>query len=238
MNHIFSMYWRNVPRSMVAGQYRVFKSMSRDITQIEATGVPHGRWIDSVIKNVEKDDNILLVDIDAIPLNNAIVGRAFEAAAGNRVFGVAQAANHVDNRSFIYAAPAYLCFKKSTWIATGSPSFMPNEQFDVGMLFGLEAQRAGIEIELIYPNHVLIPKWPLAGKGCLGIGTFYEEMSVFHLFESRRSRLSGHYQIFHQVVEWTVGHQEIDIICLDHRARSIDLCNVTYCDDTSRARER
>jgi hypothetical protein len=208
------MHWNNIDPAVVDGQRRVFAALGHPIAQTDATGTAHGSWIDSVLAAAKPDDVLLFVDIDALALTGAVIERAFAAAEAGRLFGVAQTANHVPERDFIFAAPAFLCVSRRSWDALGRPSATVDAEHDVGMRLSETAVARGMALELLYPNYVAVPRWRLGGKGCTGYGTFYGESSVFHLFEARRTRRAGLRQIFDYVVERTVAGKEIDYVAL------------------------
>ncbi len=220
LRRIVSMHWNNIDPAVVAGQRRVFEKLGYDVAQIDATGTAHGAWIDSVLAAAQPGDVLLLVDIDAFPLNRAIVEQAFAAAEAGRIFGVAQTANHLPDRDFIYAGPAFLCLSRRSWEAIGRPSATVDALNDVGMRIGREAVAHGVTMDLLYPNFVAIPRWRLGGKGVTGYGTFYGEGGVFHLFEARRTNRAGLRQIFDYVVEQVVAGEEIDYVALHDEVHS------------------
>jgi hypothetical protein len=220
VRRILSMYWNNIDRAVIEGQRRVFAKLGCAVAQIDATGTAHGVWIDSVMTTAQPDDIILFVDIDAFPLTAAVVERAFAAAEAGRIFGVAQAANHLPERNFLYAGPAFLCLSRRCWEAIGRPSATDDDANDVAMRIGRAAVAHGVTTELLYPNYVTVPRWRLGGKGCTGYGTFYGEGSVFHLFEARKTRRAGLRQIFDHVVARTVAGEEVDYVALYEQSLS------------------
>jgi hypothetical protein len=214
------MYWNNIDPLIIAGQRRVFEKLGYDIVQCEATGTHHGDWLDRMMEASQPDDALLFVDIDAFPLDRAMVERAFAAAEAGRIIGVAQAANHLADRDFIYAAPAFLSLSRATWERIGRPPFAHDAEADAAMRVSRAAAVHGVPVELIFPNYVAVPRWRLGGKGCLGYGTFYGDGGIFHLFYARRSRHAGLRLIFDHVVERVLAGQEIDYVALYERINS------------------
>lgn len=214
------MYWNNVDPVMVAGQRLVFDTLGYAVAQCEATGTRHGVWLDGVMRGLGPDDTALFVDIDAFPLTPTMVERAFAAAEVGRIFGVAQTANHLPDRDFVYAAPSFICLSRRVWDRIGQPSFVEDEASDVGMRVSRAAAAHDVTVELLYPNFVVVPRWRLGGKGCTGFGTFYGEGGVFHLFEARKTRRAGLRQIFDDVVACVAAGQEIDYVALHARVNS------------------
>jgi hypothetical protein len=220
LRRIVSMHWNNIDPAVVEGQRRVFDKLDYALAQADATGTAHGAWIDSMLAAAQPDDVLLFVDIDAFAVNRAVVERAFAAAETGKIFGVAQTANHLPDRDFIYAGPAFLCLSRRCWEAIGRPSATVDASNDVGMRIGREAVAHGVSMELLYPNFVALPRWRLGGKGVTGYGTFYGEGSVFHLFEARRTNRAGLRQIFDYVVERVVAGEEVDYVALHEQVRS------------------
>lgn len=214
MRRLVSMHWNNIDPAIVEGQRRAFAALGHAIAQTDATGTAHGAWIDSVLATAQPDDVFLFVDIDALALTSAIIERAFAAAEAGRVFGVAQTANHVPDRDFVFVGPAFLCLSRRCWDALDQPSATVDAEHDVGMRISRAAVTRGVPLELLYPNYVAVPRWRLSNKGCTGFGTFYGESSVFHLFEARRTRRAGLRQIFDYVVDRVVAGKEIDYVAL------------------------
>lgn len=208
---ILSMYWNNVDSEFVRLQREVFAKLGYVIEQQERTGMAHGLWLDAMLEAAAPDDILLIVDIDCIALNAGIVERARLAAQEGRLFGCAQVANYLQDRS-VYAAPMFMSISKATWERMGRPSAQSNAQQDVAQSLSRVARERGIAIELLQPTASLIPMWQLDGERLFGIGTFYEG-GVMHLFQSRHDRytplfraicqdvLDGRYQGPHRYLE-------------------------------------
>jgi len=180
---IVALYWDNVDPRIVEAQRAVFAHFGYDIDQRERTGVGHGDFLDAFMAELGADDVALLTDIDCFPLNAEVVERAFAAARAGKIFGCAQATNHVDpDRLFV--APMFMSLSRQTWDALGRPSFRPDAQNDVAQRLNEIARERGVEIEMLLPWGAIVPKWRLGDIGLYGLGTFYRG-GVFHLFESR-----------------------------------------------------
>lgn len=219
MRHIRSMYWSNIHPSIVAQQRRVLRALGYEITQDEATGVHHGLWLNRSVEAIGEDDAILFLDIDCFPLRRDIVERAFAAAEHGVIFGVAQTANHLPNRDFMFAGPTYLCLTKHTWTKLGRPPLTTDETHDVAMRLSEVAVAQGTPLDLLMPSFVCVPKWPLADKGCLGVATFYDGGAVFHLFESRAER--GYRWAIDYVADCVVEQRPIDYKLLHTHLNSL-----------------
>jgi hypothetical protein len=197
-----SMHWNNIDPAIIDGQRRVFESLGLPLRQVNADRVRHGPWMNSVLEDLGAGDTVLIFDIDAFPLNSAIVERALAVADAGGVFGLAQTANHRPTRDQIYAGPMCLAVSIATWQALGRPDMKSSDRLDAGQALSVAAMAAGRPIELLYPTNCISPRWPLANRGVFGIGTFYGDNEVFHLFESREQR---NLELFQAVVDDVVA---------------------------------
>jgi hypothetical protein len=183
MDRIVTLYWDNIDRRVVDAQRAVFAHFQLTIDQRERTGTNHGEFLDAYMAEIGEDDVALLMDVDCFPLNREIVDKAFAAARDGRIFGCAQATNHIDPDR-LYVAPMFMAISRKTWDRLGRPSFRPDAQNDVAQRLDGVARAAGVEIEMLMPWGAIVPKWRLGDVGLYGLGTFYRG-GVFHLFESR-----------------------------------------------------
>lgn len=170
-----SFYNSNINPLVVEYQKKVFDHFGIAIEQIE-TGMRHPDAIDFYLKTAEWD-SVAIFDIDCIPLVKNLMEIAEMAVQSGCVFGAAQNANHL--KDYVYCSPAFMCFKKATWLAAGKPSFCEGHGYDVGGYFSSLVQTL-----LLYPTHVEAPKWMLTDTLLFGHGTTYDER-VYHAFESR-----------------------------------------------------
>lgn len=233
---IRTMYWaNNIAPSLPELQAQVLNSLGLTIQQDIATGTRHGDWLQHTMEHLPEDESILFLDVDAFPLSGDIVERAFRAAERGGIFGVAQAANHLDP-TFIYAGPMFLCLSKRTWNALGRPSLRADDEFDVAGRLTAAARDKDVKIDLIFPNFVAKPKWAMPNGNCLGTATFYEG-SVFHLFESRA--LPNAQAIFAMVAEAVIRREPIDFIKLHWRLNSVgnQLADLAYAKWTRTKRK-
>lgn len=200
--HTLSMHWDNIDPTIVEGQRRVFEAKGLALRQVNADGVRHGRWMNRVLGELDAGDSVLIFDIDAFPLQRGVIDRALAVAGAGGVFGLAQTANHRPDSDRIYAGPMCLAVSIATWHALGRPDMASSAQFDAGQALSVAAQAAGRRIELLYPTSCIVTRWPLGHRGVFGIGTFYGDNEVFHLFESREQR---HLELFKAVVDDAVA---------------------------------
>ncbi len=184
---IHSLYWDNVDFRLVEAQRNVFLKLGYPITQHHLHEKDHGLWIEEVLNGAGDQDVVVITDIDCIPLSSSAVKKAIDTALSGKIFGCAQSANHIDS-SFVYAGPMFLALTGGTWRRLSAPSMRASAHFDVGGQLTHQALKAGVEVELVYPTEVGVPKWLLGDKGVFGAFTIYER-SYLHLFESRNNSL-------------------------------------------------
>jgi hypothetical protein len=218
MDRIVSFYWDNIDRRIVEAQRRVFAHFGLAIDQRERTGLQHGDFLDSYMAEAAEDDVALLVDIDCFPLNRAVVDRAFAAAREGHIFGCAQARHYIDPDR-LYVGPMFMAISRRTWDRLGRPSFCRDARNDVAQALHDRAVAAGVEVEMLYPEACVAPKWRLGDGAIFGIGTFYRG-GVFHLFQSRRKAYEF---ILLEVAEATIAGRRIDLLGLIDRALPVRL---------------
>jgi hypothetical protein len=206
---VCSMHWSNADRRIVDLQKRVFGAFGIIVRQYDKTDTPHGVWMNEIMTHAKRDEVILFCDIDAIPLNEAVVASAIATARSGGIFGCAQAANHLADSNYIYAGPMFLALSKQTWISAGCPNFDAHISQEVAMGLSRSAESRNISIQLLYPNVVCVPKWRLGEKGVFGIGTFYE-CNVFHLFEARSGSI--YVDVFSYVANTVLTRGKIDYL--------------------------
>lgn len=177
---VISFYNSNINPKVVEYQKKVFDHFGLPIEQIE-TGMRHPEAIDFYLKTADWD-SVAIFDIDCIPLVNNLIEIAEMGVQTGCLYGAAQCANHLND--FVYCSPAFMCFKKATWLAAGKPSFVEGNGFDVGGYFS-----SLVQMLLLYPTHVEAPKWKLTPTEYFGNGTTYDDI-VYHAFESRYNNVS------------------------------------------------
>ncbi len=119
---IISLYWNNVDPRIVRAQADLFRHLGLAIEQHSRNRLNHGVFLDEIMRNLEQDISLLIVDIDCVPLNREIVERAFAFAEAGGIIGCAQVATHIDPMK-IYAAPMFSAISQKTWEELGRPSF-------------------------------------------------------------------------------------------------------------------
>lgn len=187
---IVSFYGSKSNLEMVSLQKRVFEkfrgtySFHQIVADIKAD-YEHGENLDKFIRqNLFNYDVFLIFDIDCIPLKANVIPFMIDIASRDILIGCAQRANHIQNDAHIYAGPFCMGFSANTYRKIGFPSFKPTARGDTGEELTYKCQEHGIEVQVIWPSHVEVPKWDLVGDLKFGIGTTYDN-AIFHQFESR-----------------------------------------------------
>lgn len=181
---VYSFYRSNIPTSIVSGQRAVFAKFGVPLEQHRDDTLTHGKWVDRIFSGGDSEI-VVIADIDAFPLSRDAYERACGAAADGAVVGLAQVANHKDPQR-VYAGPMFLAVRRNVYEQLGRPGMERTSNSDVAQLLTDRALSEGVPVELIWPRFSIQPKWPLAGHGVFGIGTFYGEMEFFHLFQSSK----------------------------------------------------
>lgn len=182
---VHSMYWHNIPDTILEKQCAVFKHLQIELVQEAADKKSHGVWMNEVLERSASDEVVVFCDIDAFPLNQSAYAEAIRQAENGAVFGLAQFSNHKKGED-LYAGPMFMAIRKSTWQALGSPSLRSDREHDAAEVLSVRARERQIPLVMIRPSGCLIPKWALGDQGVFGIGTFYGDCDFFHLFESRK----------------------------------------------------
>ncbi|KIC21044.1 hypothetical protein [Leisingera sp. ANG-Vp] len=200
---VHTFYQSNIPSRMVEAQAQVFDHLGIPLKQWKDDKAQHCDWINTVMRDDSLGDLAVIADIDAFPLSRAGFDRLVAQAETGAVAGLAQVANHKDPTR-IYAAPMFLAVKREVYSALGSPSMCRTKTGDVAQILTDRAEEAGVEVALTYPKFAILPRWPLAGYGVYGIGSFYGENDFFHLFEARRTQTQ---ELFYAVAEGVISGQ-------------------------------
>jgi len=186
---IATFYNHRIKEEIVKSQKSIFDLYNQKISQIFLNDWPgHGKAVDNYLNNLSEDwEYFMLFDIDCIPLDKYIIPETIEWVKNNvGIFSVAQKASHIPN-SIVYASPAFISFSRETYNLLGKPSFLPTSRSDCGAELTYIANEKGIQVKLMYPTKVEVPKWELNDKKMFGYGTNYENR-IYHSFESRFNR--------------------------------------------------
>lgn len=175
----------NIPPEIKSAWESVLKKFCENSVNIVniSTTRGHSQAIDSFLRKQPFDD-ILLLDVDCIPLSVSAIKAAFDIARSGNLFGAAQRANHIENGKHVYAGPFCMAFSKETYERLGMPSFSATKIGDVGENMTYEAQRSGLPVHLLWPTHVERPIWELTEQVKFGYGTTYSNQ-FWHAFSIR-----------------------------------------------------
>ena len=141
----------------------------------------HSYGIDTFLRR-DKHEVVVLLDIDCIPLNREILPQMIAKAREGILVGCVQRANHIENGQHLYAGPCGTAFSRELYDRIGRPSFAATERGDVGEELTYGCERLGIPVELLWPTHVVSPRWHLRDGKMFGNGTTYAN-ALYHAFE-------------------------------------------------------
>jgi hypothetical protein len=140
----------------------------------------HALGLDDYFRDF-KHENFVILDIDCIPLADWVIPWALEHARNGILLGAAQRANHLSNGRHLYAGPCALTFSRATFESLGKPSFRATDRGDVAEELTYRAEEAGVPVQLLWPTHVVEPRWTLLKDVPFGLGTTYGG-AFFHAF--------------------------------------------------------
>jgi len=143
----------------------------------------------------QKYDNVLVLDIDCIPLNQQALTHIFFRAGANVLIGNAQRSHYIENNEHIFIGSSCMCVNRTVFDRLGRPSMAPTARGDIGEELVYLAEEKNIPIEFFYPqSYEASPygaeSWALTGDLLhYGIGTTFQSSDgrprFYHLFESR-----------------------------------------------------
>ena len=180
---LVSFYMSNIPEEARDLQAKVFDKMGAAINQVLFTDT-HAKAIDRYISENLGFKYFVIFDIDAIPLEPTAI-KLLIGNAQNCLVGTAHEASHVTPK-YPFAGPECICFSTELFSKLGCPSFQQTKRGDVGAELTLIAQEKGLDVSLIWPSHVAVPKWKLGADMFTGAGTTYEDL-IYHNYEARYS---------------------------------------------------
>lgn len=145
----------------------------------------------------QKFDNVLVLDIDCIPLNQQALTYIFYRAGANVLVGNAQRSHYIQNNEHVFIGSSCMCVNRTVYEKLGKPSMVPTARGDIGEEFVYLAEEKNIPIEIFYPqSYEASPhgatSWALKDDlPHYGIGTTFESSDgrprFYHLFESRHN---------------------------------------------------
>jgi hypothetical protein len=187
---VVSVFQSNIEKQVVASQAEVVRRfLPADCAFHQVLVTDHGFGIDECLSRLEYDLYVML-DIDCIPLNAKALPRLIEIARSNTLIGCVQRANHINNGSHLFAGPCGVAFSRELFENLGRPSFRATARGDVGEEVTYRCEEVGYPVELLWPTHVVAPKWALTDNRFLGHGTTYAD-ALFHAFEIRWKATEG-----------------------------------------------
>jgi hypothetical protein len=138
-------------------------------------------------------DNILILDIDCIPLDQLALTRVFFQANRGTLIGNVQRSHYIQNNEHLFIGSSCMCLNKSVYESLGKPAMTPTVRGDIGEEFAYLAEERNIPIEFFLPHsYEASPygatSWALKDNlPHYGIGTTFgdERPRFYHLFESR-----------------------------------------------------
>jgi len=143
----------------------------------------------------QKYDNVLVLDIDCIPLSQQSLTHIFFRAGANVLIGNAQRSHYLENNEHIFIGSSCMCVNRTVFDKLGKPSMAPTVRGDIGEELTYLAEEKNVPIEIFYPQSYEaspygVESWALKGDlPHYGIGTTFESDDkrprFYHLFESR-----------------------------------------------------
>jgi len=185
---IFCLHWDNIDPRMMVAHKAVMQHFEIPVTY-HGINMDHGTWMTKVME-VSQGDVIAFIEPDCIPLNkNKFLECIQYVAAYDTFCGIAQASNHIEPKSHIYAAPGYFVITKNAYNNIGCPTFMCTIRGDTGEEVSWAAEAKGYDYKVILPTHYeKSPReggvWNLGPIGQYGIGTVFSD-TVYHLYQGR-----------------------------------------------------
>lgn len=194
INPIIAEYKQMVMDKLLSGTEYEYKFLRYNL--------PDGQMFPDDVMNyaipslfVEGFDNILILDIDCIPLNNLALDYVFEKANQGVLIGNVQRSHYIENNKHLFIGSSCLCLSKTVFDQLGKPNFCPTVRGDIAEEFVYLAEEKNIPIEFFVPHsYEASPhgasEWELDGQmKPYGIGTTFMretgEETFYHLFESR-----------------------------------------------------
>lgn len=141
-------------------------------------------------------DNVLILDVDCIPLNIEALQYTFNRATEVSLIGNAQRSHYLQNNEHIFIGSSCLCINRSTYETLGKPSAAPTPRGDIAEEFMYLSEQRLLPTELYVPDSYEespygATDWALTGDmKHYGIGTTFVRQHdmhpmFYHLFESR-----------------------------------------------------
>jgi hypothetical protein len=194
---IHTLAWPNTHPDLLNSHRQVCQHFELNVNYT-LEQIPPGPWMDQVMHN-STADVVAFLDVDCVPTNRQVIDNTIAWTVNNRSFvGIAQVSNHINPKSHIWAAPAFLFIWRDTWKAMQCPTLSETHNSDIAENLSHTAEIMDVRYKALYPTHWTIAPdggsipWKLHNYGWYGIGTHYEG-GVFHLYQGRTAR---HVELF------------------------------------------
>lgn len=145
---------------------------------------------------VQGYDNVLILDIDCIPLSLNAIEYVLEKASNGVLIGNVQRSHYIENNEHLFIGSSCLCLNRNVFEKLGKPKFHPTTRGDIAEELMYIAEQQGLPFEFLVPStYETSPygsiNWSLKGDlKPYGIGTTFVRQDdlipmFYHLFESR-----------------------------------------------------
>lgn len=131
-----------------------------------------------------KNDTIIILDIDCIPLSKGAFSFMGYGAHRGDLIGAVQRSNHIRNNEHLYVGPFCMGFNRRKYFQLGAPSFDETGRGDCGEELTYRWQEKGEIVRFLWPSAVEQPMWDLIAGKQFGYGTTYDNL-FYHSFCSR-----------------------------------------------------
>lgn len=188
---VYSVYTGNVDSKVLEVQKKVVEHFLPEgwtFEQYQYSNVENDSVaLDSCVKK-NKNEIIVFLDIDCIPLNEEALPELAAKAKEDTLIGAIQRANHIDNKGHLYVGPFCMAFKVAKYQELGSPSFIYTNRGDRGEELTYKWEDANLPVTMMWPSHVELPMWALKNGIMFGLGTTYDG-NFYHSFGIRESQM-------------------------------------------------
>ena len=143
----------------------------------------------------KKYENILVLDVDCIPLSKESLYYTMNCIENNVLIGCARRSMHIENNKHVYVSPSCIGISRNLFSEIGFPSFAPTHRGGDAEELTYLTEEKNIPIEFFMPSHYESEpsdgsSWELNSMDQrYGIGTTFVHESgkemFYHLFETR-----------------------------------------------------
>lgn len=202
---IFTSYNFQIEQDLIEAQAQTIRHLIKDTPidfmplryTLSEKHILHYQALDYGLNHLfnEGYDNILVLDVDAIPLSTNALLYTFDQIINGIYIGCAQRSMHIENNKHVYIGSPVFGISKSVYKQMGSPSCIFTNRGDTTEELTYIAEENNIPFEILMPSNYEAspygaPYWELGTPDQrYGIGTTFvnsknDEM-FYHLFESR-----------------------------------------------------